>query len=654
MTYFLLAGDHQLPPLSRGDHRRTVMGSSFLPCVVQSCAGASPRALFRSSSSRDGHGHGQTPPAGMGPSGRVSMTPPSSLGRHRKQQSQQPGESRLIGDSPQRRLAAPPLLLPPSGLTVPVAGEWLERGAGRSPDLPVVHYCNANIAPGSGGSRGGGGSVDGGCIHIRGMSESSVSTSTSPVQPRHHHQQQQQRRRQSSSGDVATSPSSPAVSQPGWSPALLRDGVSQGKVLQRVGESPNESRASRRVVDTETGPYDIDAIMQELAVDVERIVDSTPFSGRDLVDQSVQTSNLGPAAPTASAGHHRHHAAFTRAAADRAHLPLGGAVVDRPLKRTTTHAGTSSGMQPPLGAVKFTSVREPTRPMNLIKTNGIVCNNFAASNNIRHSFAAGDHPGVRAPPTNNQVKTKTSPPPLPPPPAHETRQPEGQLLQHRQGASAFKPVLTGANNRSFGLQMPTNNADAAQSHLRVHPLAARPVPGVSQPTAEPQPVARRRGAADSSFRVRRSVCVASLPRLCRSLENIPSDVDDSGPHSRSSSRADSPAVARPRRTAATTSNHHQLLLLHPDDVSLSSFDGTASEMSRSDPALSSYGDTSEYDNYRPGMASDEDYFVPEPISDVDIDLFDDVDVDNVEVSDTYAALDSVGIPPLRRRVVDDV
>jgi len=77
-------------------------------------------------------------------------------------------------------------------------------------------------------------------------------------------------------------------------------------------------------------------------------------------------------------------------------------------------------------------------------------------------------------------------------------------------------------------------------------------------------------------------------------------------------------------------------------------------MSRSDPALSSYGDTSEYDNYRPGMASDEDYFVPEPISDVDIDLFDDVDVDNVEVSDTYAALDAVGIPPLRRRVVDDV
>jgi len=164
--------------------------------------------------------------------------------------------------------------------------------------------------------------------------------------------------------------------------------------------------------------------------------------------------------------------------------------------------------------------------------------------------------------------------------------------------------------------------------------------------------ARPMVAAAPSFRVRRSVCVPSLPRLCRSLENVASDVDDSIPHSGSSSRHDSPlpSRSRPRRL----DNHHQLLLLHPDNVSLSSFDGTASELSRSDPALSNYGDTSEYDNYRPGMASDEDYFVPEPVSDIDIDLFDDVDIDNVEVSDTYAALDTVGIPPLRHRIVDDV
>ena len=50
--------------------------------------------------------------------------------------------------------------------------------------------------------------------------------------------------------------------------------------------------------------------------------------------------------------------------------------------------------------------------------------------------------------------------------------------------------------------------------------------------------------------------------------------------------------------------------LLPDNISLSSVG--SSEISRSDPALNyDSGSTayeSEYDNYRPGMASDEDYF----------------------------------------------
>ena len=573
------------------------------------------------------------------------MTPPSSLGRHRKQQPS--GELWLSADQPLRRLVAPP-----SSLTVPVAGQWLEHG-GRSPDLPVVHYCNANIAQGS-GSRGG--STEG-CIHIRGISESSMSTSTPTSPP-----VQQQRRRLSSSGEVSTvtaSPTSPTVSQPGWSPAL-RDGVSHGKVLQRIGEMPNENGASRQgqQIDDDGGQYDIDAIMRELAVDVERIVASAPSSSR-LVDQSVQTCNIAPASMVS--GYHHHHAAFAHAT-DRTnvHLPLINADVDHRLRRTTNNAATSAAMQPPLGAVKFTSVREPSQPINLIKLNGAVCNNFVASNSGR-SYGGGD-PGMRVL-SNNQVEIKTSPH-LPAPPPHESQQRDGHMLQRVQGPSAFKPVSSDANNRSLALQLLKNNAD--QSPFRAPPLAARPVPSVSQQRTEPQPLVKRRVADSSrptagmigpapSFRVRRSVCVASLPRLCRSLDNIASDVDDSRPRSGCSSRADSPAVlgARQRR-AGETDNHHQLLLLHPDDVSLSSFDGTASEMSRSDPALSGYGDTSEYDNYRPGMASDEDYFIPEPVSDVDIDLFDDVDVDNVVVSDTYAALDTVGIPPLRCRVVDDV
>jgi len=649
VTYFLLAGDRQLPPVSPAarDHRRPVMTSSILPCVVQSCTGASPRGLYRSSSSRDGQGQGQAPAV----LGRVSMTPPSSLGRYRKQLQQVPaGESWLSADPPVRRLAAPP-----SSLTVPVAGEWLERG-GRSPDLPVVHYCNANIVQGAPGSRGG--SVDG-CIHIRGMSESSVSTCTPTGPP-----VQQQRRRLSSSGDpsaVAASPTTPVISLPGWSPAL-RDGVVQGRVLQRIGELPNESGESRRrqpIVEGD-GQYDIDAIMRELQVDVERIVASPPTSSR-LVNQSVQTGNLAPAS-TSSSFHHHHQAVPIRAADQRhGHLPSSAADVDHRLRRTANHAATSAGLQPPLGAVQFTSVREPSRPMNLIKLNGAICNNFIPNNSRR--FIGAVDPSVRAL-TNNQVETKVSPPPLPPPPANESQQRDGHLLQRGQPASAFKPVSSAANNRSLGLQLLTNNVD--KSPFRAHPLATRPVPGVNQLNAEPQPLVRRRLTDASkptaavlgpspSFRVRRSVCVPSLPRLCRSLENIASDVDDSAPRSESSSRPESPAASGSRqRRPSGRDNHHQLLLLHPDDVSLSSFDGTASEMSRSDPALSSYGDTSEYDNYRPGMASDEDYFIPEPISDVDIDLFDDIDVDNVEVSDTYAALDAVAIPPLRRRVVDDV
>ena len=74
-----------------------------------------------------------------------------------------------------------------------------------------------------------------------------------------------------------------------------------------------------------------------------------------------------------------------------------------------------------------------------------------------------------------------------------------------------------------------------------------------------------------------------------------------------------------------------------ENVSLSSLE-SGSEMSRSDPALnydsSSTGAyESEYDNYRPGMLSDEDYFVPEPISDVDLELFDDINLEQITVSD---------------------
>lgn len=38
---------------------------------------------------------------------------------------------------------------------------------------------------------------------------------------------------------------------------------------------------------------------------------------------------------------------------------------------------------------------------------------------------------------------------------------------------------------------------------------------------------------------------------------------------------------------------------------------------------------SEYDNYRAGMVSDDDMFHPETISDLDLDYFDDINLENI-------------------------
>ena len=136
------------------------------------------------------------------------------------------------------------------------------------------------------------------------------------------------------------------------------------------------------------------------------------------------------------------------------------------------------------------------------------------------------------------------------------------------------------------------------------------------------------------------------PRYCRSLDYIPSDREDYNQSNQSS-------------TCGSPKSKHDLPSMHAymfpffsgrnalgiESISVSSVE-SGSEMSRSDPHLNieagSSAYESEYDNYRPGMTSDEDYFHPEPVSDMDIDLFDDVNVDNVTVSDHY----SFDLPPL--------
>ncbi|XP_045170613.2 Ca(2+)/calmodulin-responsive adenylate cyclase-like [Mercenaria mercenaria] len=136
------------------------------------------------------------------------------------------------------------------------------------------------------------------------------------------------------------------------------------------------------------------------------------------------------------------------------------------------------------------------------------------------------------------------------------------------------------------------------------------------------------------------------PRFCRSLDYIPSDREDHNQSNQSST------CGSPKYRHDLPSMHAYMLpffsgrnALGIESISVSSVD-SGSEMSRSDPALNveagSSAYESEYDNYRPGMTSDEDYFHPDPVSDMDIDLFDDVNVDNVTVSDHY----SFDLPPL--------
>lgn len=148
------------------------------------------------------------------------------------------------------------------------------------------------------------------------------------------------------------------------------------------------------------------------------------------------------------------------------------------------------------------------------------------------------------------------------------------------------------------------------------------------------------------YQVKRRNNYTIPPRYCRSLDYIPSDREDHNASNQSS-------------TCGSPKSKHDLQAMHAymlpffsgrnplgiDSISVSSIE-SGSEMSRSDPALNvevgSSAYESEYDNYRPGMTSDEDYFHPDPVSDMDIDLFDDVNVDNVTVSDSY----SFELPPL--------
>lgn len=198
-----------------------------------------------------------------------------------------------------------------------------------------------------------------------------------------------------------------------------------------------------------------------------------------------------------------------------------------------------------------------------------------------------------------------------------------------------------------------------QHHYHAAPTAAAAATAAAPvvPAGAASKAANKSRPQAPPFQVKRRPRVRMPTRRYRSLDYIPSDVEDVA--SLVSSRAESPrddnsergsgllAIERAAEAESLGFDSEAFLSissmirrqLMPDNISLSSM-STCSEMSKSDPNLNydsgSNAYDSEYDNYRPGMASDEDYFVPDPISDVDLDMFDDIDVENVTVSDKYS------------------
>lgn len=161
------------------------------------------------------------------------------------------------------------------------------------------------------------------------------------------------------------------------------------------------------------------------------------------------------------------------------------------------------------------------------------------------------------------------------------------------------------------------------------------------------------------FQVKRRGNYTMPPRHCRSLDYIPSDRED-GISSAASSACGSPKMSRAYAEVLPlfSKKIEQYLAgrnaLGIDSLSISSI-ASSSEMSRSDPNINmdsgSAAYESEYDNYRPGMASDEDIlFVPDPVSDTEIDFFDDINIDNVTVSDSFSL--DIPLAKLTKKITD--
>ena len=264
---------------------------------------------------------------------------------------------------------------------------------------------------------------------------------------------------------------------------------------------------------------------------------------------------------------------------------------------------------------------------------------------------------------NSDDEDEGSPPPLPPPPSESALRGggSGNITKpdplHSKLLAYHKPdypVSSGQNGKS---KLPVKKPPLPPSSIpmfqclpvdRSYKNHKTPSPRAESPSPSSPliPLSPTKTNQPPTFQVKRRQPHKAPLRYCRSLDYIPSDLEDAA--SEQTSPMHSPKQTHDLFPSAPFLRKYFL----PDNLSLSSLG--SSEMSRSDPAINydsgSAAYESEYDNYRPGMASDEDYFVPEPISDMDIDIFDDINIDNVTVSDTY----SVDMPLPRKKKVTDV
>ncbi|XP_061179996.1 adenylate cyclase type 1-like [Saccostrea echinata] len=245
-----------------------------------------------------------------------------------------------------------------------------------------------------------------------------------------------------------------------------------------------------------------------------------------------------------------------------------------------------------------------------------------------------------------------------------------QLLQELAGEQSSK------NQDIFFKQehsQPLNTEDTEGQKRSSHGFGKPPSSGQSghnskrKPTRLPVPVKAKQNSpvkessakpnlVQNSFQVKRRGNFTMPVRPCKSLDYIPSDREDNA-SSAASSTCGSPKMTRDYIDPYYQARIEEYLAgrnpLGLDSLSLSSI-ASSSEMSKSDPALNmdsgSAAYESEYDNYRPGMTSDEDYFISDPFS--DLEMLDELDIDHVTVSDQFSI--DMPVPGLQKKTTTEV